>query len=87
VFSAATFAQKAGWGIGGALAGWMLALFQFVPNAEQTATSINGIKLMISVFPGVLYMSGAILLYFYAIDHKTCLVMQKELEQRREESE
>ena len=86
VFSAATFAQKAGWGIGGALAGWMLALFQFVPNAEQTATSINGIKLMISVVPGILYMSCAILLYFYAIDHKTCLVMQKELDRRREES-
>ena len=87
VFSAATFAQKAGWGIGGALAGWMLALFQFVPNAEQTATSINGIKLMISVFPGVLYMSCAILLWYYAIDHKTCIQMEKELEQRREEQE
>jgi GPH family glycoside/pentoside/hexuronide:cation symporter len=86
VFSAATFAQKAGWGIGGALAGWMLALFQFVPNAEQTATSINGIKLMISVVPGILYMSCAILLYYYAIDHKTCLAMQKELDRRREES-
>ncbi len=84
-FSAATFAQKAGWGIGGALAGWMLALFHFVPNAEQTATSLNGIKLMISVVPGILYMSCAIFLWFYAIDHKTCLVMQKELEQRRED--
>ncbi|MBW6533458.1 MAG: MFS transporter [Mariniphaga sp.] len=87
VFSAATFAQKAGWGIGGALAGWMLALFRFVPNVEQTATSINGIKLMISVFPGVLYMSCAILLWYYAIDHKTCVQMEKELEQRREEQE
>jgi GPH family glycoside/pentoside/hexuronide:cation symporter len=86
VFSAATFAQKAGWGIGGALAGWMLVLFQFVPNAVQSATSLNGIKLMISIFPGVLYMSCAILLYYYAIDHKTCLVMQQELEQRRKES-
>ncbi len=86
VFSAATFAQKAGWGIGGALAGWLLALFRFVPNIEQTASSLNGIKLMISVFPGVLYMSCAILLYFYAIDQKTCLEMEKELEQRREES-
>jgi glycoside/pentoside/hexuronide:cation symporter, GPH family len=84
VFSAATFAQKAGWGIGGALAGWMLALFRFVPNVEQTATSLNGIKLMISVVPGMLYMSCAILLYFYAIDQKTCLAMQKDLEQRRE---
>ena len=82
-FSAATFAQKAGWGIGGALAGWMLAIFKFTPNVEQTETAITGIKLMISVFPGVLYMSCAILLFFYSIDHKTCVVMQEELEARR----
>ncbi len=84
VFSAATFAQKAGWGIGGALAGWLLALYKFTPNIEQTASALTGIKLMISVFPGILYMSCAILLYFYAIDHKTCLIMQKDLDTRRE---
>ncbi len=84
VFSAATFAQKAGWGIGGALAGWILALYNFIPNVEQTLSSITGIKLMVSVFPGILYMSCAILLYFYTIDHKTCLIMQKDLEERRE---
>ena len=83
-FSAATFAQKAGWGIGGALAGWLLAAFSFAPNVEQTETAITGIKLMISVFPGVLYMSCAILLYFYSIDHKTCTLMQNDLEARRE---
>ncbi|HSH20102.1 MAG TPA: MFS transporter, partial [Draconibacterium sp.] len=86
-FSAATFAQKAGWGIGGALAGWMLAIFKFTPNVEQTETAITGIKLMISVFPGILYMSCAILLFFYSIDHKTCVIMQEELETRREAEE
>jgi GPH family glycoside/pentoside/hexuronide:cation symporter len=84
VFSAATFAQKAGWGIGGALAGWILALYKFTPNVTQIATTITGIKLMISVFPGILYMSCAILLYFYAIDRKTCLTMEEDLEKRRE---
>ncbi len=84
VFSAATFAQKAGWGIGGALAGWMLSVFDFIPNEVQTETSIMGIKLMVSVFPGILYMSCAILLYFYSIDHKTTLQMQEELERRRQ---
>jgi len=83
VFSAASFAQKAGWGIGGALAGWLLAIFKFVPNAAQSESAITGIKLMISVFPGILYMSCAILLYFYTIDHKTCMIMQKELEERK----
>ena len=86
VFSAATFAQKAGWGIGGALAGWLLALYKFTPNIEQTAEAITGIKMLISVFPGILYMSCAILLFFYSIDHKTCLVMQKDLEARREKA-
>lgn len=83
VFSAATFAQKAGWGIGGALAGWILAIYSFQPNVEQTETALTGIKLMISVFPGILYMSAAILLYFYSIDQKTCEIMKKDLEERR----
>ncbi len=85
VFSAATFAQKAGWGIGGALAGWLLVLFNFVPNVEQTPTTIMGIKLMISVIPGVLYMTCAIFLFFYTINKKTCEIMQYDLEKRREE--
>lgn len=87
VFSAATFAQKAGWGIGGALAGWLLAIFQFEANVEQTETALTGIKLMISVFPGILYMSCAILLIFYKIDQATCVQMQEELDQRRAASE
>lgn len=83
VFSAATFGQKAGWGIGGALAGWLLVLFNFEANAVQTETAINGIKLMVSVIPGILYMSCAALLYFYSIDKKTSLQMQADLEKRR----
>jgi len=83
VFSAATFAQKAGWGIGGALAGWLLVIFKFEPNVVQSTTAITGIKLMISVIPGILYMSCAILLYFYTIDHETCVVMKSDLDGRR----
>jgi GPH family glycoside/pentoside/hexuronide:cation symporter len=86
VFSAATFAQKAGWGIGGALAGWLLALFQFEANVEQTATALTGIRLMISIFPGILYMSCALLLIFYTIDQDTVLKIQEDLENRRAET-
>ena len=65
-FSAAVFAQKAGWGIGAALAGWILTISQFVPNAVQTDTAITGIKILLSVIPGLLYMSCAIFMIFYA---------------------
>jgi GPH family glycoside/pentoside/hexuronide:cation symporter len=86
-FSAATFAQKAGWGIGGALAGWLLFVFKFEANVEQTETAIRGIKLMVSVIPGILYASCALLLYFYTIDAKTCEIMKEELDARRLEEE
>ncbi len=83
-FSAAVFAQKAGWGIGAAIAGWILAFSNFVPNMVQTETAITGIKLLVSVIPGVLYMSCAIFMIFYKIDSKTTDLMKKELEARRE---
>jgi GPH family glycoside/pentoside/hexuronide:cation symporter len=85
-FSASTFAQKGGWGIGGALAGWLLAAFGYVEqSAVQSGAAITGIRLMISVFPGILYMSCAVFLIFYRLDAGTCLQMQEELEARRAE--
>ncbi|HLP05175.1 MAG TPA: MFS transporter [Paludibacter sp.] len=82
-FSAAVFAQKAGWGIGAAIAGWILAMAQFVPNVEQTETAITGIKLLVSVIPGILYMSCAIFMVFYKIDSKTTDQMKIDLGKRR----
>jgi GPH family glycoside/pentoside/hexuronide:cation symporter len=85
-FSAATFAQKGGWGIGGALAGWLLAAYGYVEKAtEQTAHALTGIKMLISVFPGLLYISCAFVLIFYTIDEATGATMKRELEERRAE--
>ena len=83
-FSAATFAQKAGWGIGAGVAGWLLTAFNYVPNAVQTQTALTGIKLLVSVIPGVLYMSCAAFMIFYNIDRKTTDLMKKDLDARRE---
>ena len=82
-FSAAVFAQKAGWGIGAAIAGWILAASSFVPNAVQNDTAITGIKLLVSVIPGILYMSCALFMIFYKIDTKTTALMKKDLDERR----
>jgi GPH family glycoside/pentoside/hexuronide:cation symporter len=82
-FSAATFAQKAGWGIGAAIAGWILTVYNYVPNAAQTETSIHGIKLLVSVIPGILYMSCAVFMFFYTIDSKTTDRMKSDLDARR----
>jgi GPH family glycoside/pentoside/hexuronide:cation symporter len=82
-FSAATFAQKAGWGIGAAMAAWLLTLFNYVPDAVQTQTALTGIKLLVSVFPGVLYVSCALFMLGYHIDSRTTDQMKKDLETSR----
>lgn len=82
-FSAAVFAQKAGWGIGAAIAGWILTISQFVPNVTQSNTAITGIKLLVSVIPGILYMSCALFMIFYKIDSKTTDLMKKDLDAKR----
>ena len=82
-FSAAVFAQKAGWGIGAAIAGWILSISNFMPNVEQTETAITGIKLLVSVIPGILYMSCVLFIIFYNIDKKTTDQMRIDLEAKR----
>lgn len=83
VFSAATFGQKFGWGIGGALTGWLLALFNYVPNVEQTPEAIWGIKMMLSIIPGVLMILSAGLLFFYTLTEPFMEKVQSELAARR----
>lgn len=85
-FSASVLAQKLGWAIGAAAAGWLLSVGQFVANAEiQTENAMMVIRLLVSVIPGVLYASCAIVMAFYNLDPKTMEVMKKELEERNEE--
>lgn len=85
VFSAATFGQKFGWGIGGAITGWLLTLFHYVPNSTQTPEAIFGIKLMLSIIPGILMVLSAGLLFFYKLSESFMEEIQIELADRRKE--
>lgn len=85
VFSAATFGQKFGWGIGGAITGWLLALFNYIPNEVQTSESLLGIKLMLSIIPGTLMILSVILLFFYNLTEPFMEKVQLELTARRNE--
>lgn len=82
-FSAAVFAQKAGWGIGAAIAGWILTISHFVPNEVQSETALNGIRMLISVIPGIMYMSCAIFMVFYKIDKKMTDRIKHDLDLKR----
>ncbi|MFP4281934.1 MAG: MFS transporter [Opitutales bacterium] len=76
IFSTGTFSQKIGWSIGPATSLWLLGYFGFVPNVEQSADTIHGLRLIMSLIPAGFTVLAAIAVSFYAIDAKT----EKEME-------
>lgn len=83
VFAGIVFALKAGLGVGGALCGWILDLFGYVPNQVQSASAITGIRLTSSVFPAITFMIGVGALFFYVITKSMNEKVQTDLEERR----
>ncbi len=84
VFSAVVFGLKAGLGFGGAIGGYLLSLFGYVPNVEQTARAILGIRMTISIFPAIAFIGALVALAYYRINKKMEYRIQDELAERRE---
>lgn len=83
VFAGIVFALKAGLGLGGAICGWLLATYDYVPNVIQTDHALFGIRMTASIFPAITFFIGVVALSFYGIDKKLNLQIQDELIERR----
>ncbi len=84
IFSAMIFGLKAGLSIGGALVAGVLGVFGYSEQlAVQSADTINGIKLSLSVFPAITFGISVTCLFFYDINKEKELLIQKELNERR----
>ncbi len=83
VYSAATFAQKAGFSIGGALTMWMLSGFGYVANAVQSEDTLLGIKLSMSILPAVIAALTIVALLYYNLDQKNVEKIAISLEEKR----
>ena len=84
IFSAMIFGLKAGLSIGGALVTGILATFGYEEQlATQSASTINGIQLAISIFPTITFMLAVACLFFYDINKNKELQIEKELSSRR----
>jgi sugar (glycoside-pentoside-hexuronide) transporter len=83
VTAAVVFALWVGLALGGALAGWLLSFYGYVPNHAQTAHALLGIRLIASVFSGGAFLAAAVCLIFYGINMKMNLVISHDLSQRR----
>jgi len=84
IFSAMIFGLKAGLSIGGALVAGILAMYGYNEQlTTQNPETINGIKLSLSVFPTLTFCVSVACLFFYEINKKMEVQIQKDLNARR----
>jgi GPH family glycoside/pentoside/hexuronide:cation symporter len=90
IFAAATFSQKMGSALGGAVPGWALAAYSFQAPIDgvqqvQTENTIQGIILMMSLIPAVFLMGAVGALLFYNIDKRLMDQIEIDLQSRKSE--
>lgn len=83
VMSASLFALKLGLTVGGAIVGWILASYGFVANQVQSADTIMGIKMLMSIFPAITAILGGALMIFYPLNNNTMVKIEQELTAKR----
>jgi len=83
VFAGVVIGLKVGLAIGGALSGLILEQYGYVPNVEQSAAALKGIRLTVSLYPSIVLLACVVVLFFYEIGKKTEYQMQDELAERR----
>ncbi len=84
IFSAMIFGLKIGLSVGGAIGAALLSSYGYVAEqANQAESTVSGIKMSVSIYPGLLFFIGAILLFWYEIDKKMELDIEADLKVKR----
>jgi Na+/melibiose symporter-like transporter len=84
IFSAMIFGLKVGLSIGGAIGAALLSKYGYVAEqVDQTASTVSGIKMSVSIYPGLVFIIGAALLFRYEINKKMEVQIESDLKGRR----
>jgi GPH family glycoside/pentoside/hexuronide:cation symporter len=84
IFSAMILGLKIGLSLGGGLGAFILSKYGYVADAaQQTPGAINGIKMSVSVYPGLIFIIGSTLLFLYAINKQMEVTIETDLKARR----
>jgi len=83
VFSASIFSQKQGWAIGAWVSLGLMASVGFVANQTQTAETLHGLLLLMSLIPAALGIVSIIIVLFYPLSEAKVSQIAAELKTRR----
>jgi Na+/melibiose symporter-like transporter len=85
IFSAMMVGLKLGLTIGGGLVVQILGNFDYEANKElaQSEHVIQGVKLLVSIYPSIPFLIGIVLLFFYEINKKMENQIEIDLRERR----
>jgi sugar (glycoside-pentoside-hexuronide) transporter len=82
IYSAFIFVQLLATAIGAKLTGAILSAYGYVPNVEQSAASLQGILILVTIVPIIGAAIGIVVLLLYKLDEKTFKRYVKEIEER-----
>jgi glycoside/pentoside/hexuronide:cation symporter, GPH family len=84
IFSAMIFGLKMGLTLGGSLGAALLSKYGYQAEVtQQTADAISGIKMAVSIYPGLIFIIGAVSLVWYEINKSMEVKIEEDLKIRR----
>ncbi|WP_404308532.1 MFS transporter [Neorhodopirellula lusitana] len=88
VFAAATFSQKMGCAVGAAMTGFALSFYQYAQPIDgveqlQSSTTLQGMRMMMSLIPAGFLLASAVCLMFYGISKPLSEQIERDLQARK----
>jgi glycoside/pentoside/hexuronide:cation symporter, GPH family len=78
-FGGVSFAQKMGMSLAAGLVGWLLTYFHYEADVAQSAFTLTGLALLLTVIPGVFHLGMGLLMYRYKITDACYLRIKEDL--------
>jgi GPH family glycoside/pentoside/hexuronide:cation symporter len=83
IMAASLFALKLGIALAGTFQAWVLKVYGYMPDVVQSATALDGIKLLMSIFPAIAGIIGVAFMVFYPLNNKMMVKIEQDLNARR----
>ncbi len=83
IMAASLFALKFGLAVGSAALVWILGMYGYADNVDQTPEALTGIRMVTSVYPALFAVLAMVIMFFYPLNKTRMAQVQSDLIARR----